>query len=424
MDSKYNTKVILFLFLVTVELFAHNYWLNLSWDTRTALYYLSGFSIAVIPLIKIFPTNTSKHWRSIPIIRLIGFLFLISYGIFILSLLIGESVIDITQADMLPILQIMANRFLDGKDVYAVIPEIWDGIQPIYLPAMWFPYLIASAGEFDMRWINLGILLIGLLMVTVYVPALKKKSWQTILPIIPAFFLLYTFNSKDAQFLLQSEEAVVAAYYLILVYSLHRGNPIMISIALSLCLLSRYSLLIWVVLYLIYLFVYESKKMAIRVTVFTSIIMLFLCWVSGAIYHIPDFLKLPSIYENAMLDSGLRWKYEPLVNQSLGFAKYFGFESMDLLIKLFKAQLILAPTLCLIVFASLKKYLNSKMFIFCSLKFCLILFYGFMIMPYKYLFFTSTLLSIAIFSLMIETDFSSKSNSVKTTKKNNLNGTQ
>src|SRR5262245_39198533 len=41
-------------------------------------------------------------------------------------------------ADMLPIIKSMNQRFLHGQwnQVYQPIPEIWNGIKPIYLPAM------------------------------------------------------------------------------------------------------------------------------------------------------------------------------------------------------------------------------------------------------------------------------------------------
>ena len=68
-----------------------------------------------------------------------------------------ETPIDITNADMLPIIKVMGERFIAGQHgrVYDPIPAIWHGVQPIYLPSMWQPFTLAVALGIDMRWVAL-----------------------------------------------------------------------------------------------------------------------------------------------------------------------------------------------------------------------------------------------------------------------------
>lgn len=63
---------------------------------------------------------------------------------------------DYHDADMLPIIKIMNRRLINGQRlyVYDTIPEIWKGIQPVYLPAMWMPFGIPTLLNIDLRWLT------------------------------------------------------------------------------------------------------------------------------------------------------------------------------------------------------------------------------------------------------------------------------
>lgn len=405
MKGSYGIKSLLFLCLLIIEIFAHNYWLkNLSVDTRTFLYLGSGLLIGIIPLIKWYPKNDSKTttWVLPASFFLFGLFTFYSWQ-FGADLLANWKV-AIENADMLPVISKMNQRFLAGQEVYAIIPEIWGGMQPIYLPTMWMAYLPAFMFDFDLRWMSIGLILFGLFSTTVLLPDFKKRSYWSLLPILPAFLVFYTFANRDPMTLAFSEEGVVIGYYLILMFALFRGNPFVKSIAFTLCLLSRYSFLFWLVMYFVYWFFYKSKKETILMAVYTGGLVLFLMFISQALFRIDLFLGLPKIYDEAITDPGLKWKYEPMINRGLGIAKYFTYENLPTLSTLFKFVSIGLPFLMLGLFAKFKDRMNQPMFVFCALKICLVFFYGMIIMPFKYLFFTNTILSIAVFAVMIEVD--------------------
>ncbi|RZL98058.1 MAG: hypothetical protein EOO88_61490, partial [Pedobacter sp.] len=75
--------------------------------------------------------------------------------------ILAHTPISIEHADMLPVIRVMDQRFMAGQwqQVYNPISEIWNGVQPVYLPAMWMPFMLPVQFNFDMRWITLaGIL--------------------------------------------------------------------------------------------------------------------------------------------------------------------------------------------------------------------------------------------------------------------------
>src|SRR5882762_7326324 len=115
------------------------------------LYFLSGMAIPIMlpsfPAIQVngpgkdWWKKHTNHYRLV----LIGLIALAMYSW--CRYWFEEIPIDINNADMLPIIKVMGERFVAGhhKQVYDTIPWIWNGIQPIYLPAMWLPYVPAIA---------------------------------------------------------------------------------------------------------------------------------------------------------------------------------------------------------------------------------------------------------------------------------------
>jgi hypothetical protein len=405
MNLKYGIKILFFLCLLIIELFAHNYWLKgYSVHTRTFLYLGAGLLISIIPILKIYPARPIKsHWLMTPVsFILFGLLswYVWEFGLDLLS----TWQVTIKNADMLPVISKMNQRFIEGKEVYAIIPEIWGGMQPIYLPTMWMAYLPAFLFEFDLRWMSIGLIMFGIFATVILLPDFKKRTYLSFLPLIPAFLVFYTYANKDPMTLAFSEEGVVIGYYLILMFALYRGNPFFKGLAFSLCLLSRYSLLFWLMMYVVYWFFYKSKKEAILMSVYTGLICLLLMFVSQALFRLDLFIGLPKIYDEAISDPGLKWKYEPMINRGLGIAKYFTYENLTTLSTLFKITSIALPFALLGLYAKFKDKINKPLFAFCALKLCLVFFYGMIIMPFKYLFFTNTILSIALFAVMIEVD--------------------
>ena len=114
----------------------------------TILYALAGITIGIgflfLPAFKTLrfhPQHINHHkalyWYKKAFLVLLGIL-AVTFSVQWME----DAPMDYHDADMLPIMKIMCERFIAGKGphVYDIIPEIWKGIQPVYFPAMWMPY--------------------------------------------------------------------------------------------------------------------------------------------------------------------------------------------------------------------------------------------------------------------------------------------
>ena len=163
-------------------------------------------------------------------------------------------------ADMLPIMKVMNERFLRGewKHVYDPIPEIWNGTRPIYLPAMWFPYCAGSCMKLDMRWITVTALLLSFSIVLFNIRIKRKPLFWICSIAIAAVLFWWIFSRNDVHSLISmSEEGVVIFYFVLLSLAIISDNAFLMGFIASLCLLSRYSMIGWLIPCLIF---YLPKK--------------------------------------------------------------------------------------------------------------------------------------------------------------------
>lgn len=361
-------------------------------------YFAAGILIALLPLIRVKPDThwTIPSWVLYLVLAVVGI-----WGCFFLveeARIVFEKVpVDYRWADMLPIMKIMCRRLVAGEEVYAIIPEIWGGMQPIYLPAIWLPLLPATLMEQDVRWTSM-LLFVGALVFCVFTrPRSGDKHRQNfigILILVPLIILVHHWMTYESRFFSMTEESIVVFYYLFLAFTIARQNFTWMAIALSLCLLSRYSLALWATVYVAYEFFLGNRKGAIRIISVGTVFSLFLLWITQGIWNLDIFLGLQENYLDAIVNE--EHKFGPLVQDGLGLAKFYDYADLPQLHHLFLISALATPLLSFTLLAFFKKKLNKPLFLLCSLKLCLVLFYNTLIMPFVYLFFTSTLLSLAL----------------------------
>ena len=281
-----------------------------------------------------------------------------------------------------------------GQEFYAVIPEIWGGMQPIYLPAMWLPFVPAAIFDFDPRFIPLTFMFGGLGLL-ILVNSSRKVFSEEFYVLIPASLLIISLLVVHSNFISMSQEGVVVAYYLLLAVALSQDRPWLLGLALSLCLMSRYGLIFWAIMYALYAWNTQGKKWTLSTGMYTLLFSLLLLLIGRTIPSLGILLEVPSNYVNDI--QNLRTKYEPLIETSLGLAKFVSYENLASFHKLFIALSLLIPFMIYSYVSIRKSKLNMAFFGLCSLKLTLVFFYNFLIMPYLYLFYTSTFISIAIY---------------------------
>lgn len=374
--------------------------------TASITYFVVGILIALLPLL---PTKAGATWlipRSITRGILTIGLGLIGLFLYVEASAVFEKVpVDYHWADMLPIMKIMCERLVAGKSVYANIEQIWGGIEPIYLPAIWLPLLPATVMDIDVRWTAM-LLFMGALIFCVAtrpkLPLSRQQHFRSVLVLVPLFILVHHWMIYESRFFSMTEESIVVFYYLFLAYGIARKNPVLIALGLSLCMLSRYSLALWAVVYVLYELFWGDRSVAWRIIWVGSTFSFLLLLITQAIWHIDIFLGLPANYLDAIINE--EHKFGALVQDGLGLAKFYAYDQLPRLNRLFLISAILAPLLSFATFHFLKNRLNKELFLLCSLKLCLVLFYNTLIMPFVYLFFTSTLFSLAILNFYLNYD--------------------
>ncbi len=393
---------ILFLFLcVVIESLCTSLFLPLFDKRYTSLIYvISGLLIAIVPIIR----PKKENFRAPHSIWYFAFLlifcyFLIKWVTLVFPEILIAHPLDYKHADMLPVIQTMNERLLHGDYIFDPIGYIWEGTIPIYLPGMWIPFLPAIYFDFDMRWIPIAAILMGLIGWIIWGSKRKKIGIARLLIIVPICIIMYHYLHRNTIFFPRTQEGLTIGYYLALALSIWKRKPFLIGIFVGLCLLSRYAFIGWLGLFVWFLLDYESVKYRVKVLISAGAIMVCLLLVGQGYKHIPTYIKLQSIYAEAISDPVNEIKYRPLIRNSLGLAKYFPYECMPIM---HYVGILLSLILPLVFYSWAKRkgyvQINSPLFLICSLKFSLVIFYNLLVIPYLYLFLTSTFLSVGVFS--------------------------
>lgn len=408
MLNRYDAKAMLLVFFTLMETLCCTYVLRSPINTEfvAITYFITGLSIGILPLLPQHnqPIKLTTAKTHIGINKwLIPTSFLLIGGYFTLQALalINSMAIDVVAADMLPQIQAMCQRLLDGEKIYAPIMEIWDGKQPPYMPLMWLPFTFAQWAGIDIRWTTIVFFLLGLYCTYRLLP--KKFAGNPIivaLSFISMFLLVNFLLVKDKITFGRTEEGVVIAYYLFLAFALLSKKPILIGIAIASCLMSRFALFFWVPMYLIYVFVYESRRQAYIITSVIAAIIFVVFLLPFGFKQPEYFINIPSDY-HVGVDTA--WKSNEDENgqyyqRYLGYARYFDISQIKLLHNLQIISAAILPFLLLGAFRLLNKRIafNTDLFGICTLKIVLVFFYNMVEVPYYYLFFVSTFFSYAV----------------------------
>lgn len=302
--------------------------------------------------------------------------------------------LDYHDADMLPIIKIMCERFLSGQwsHVYDPIPEIWGGIQPIYLPGMWLPFALPLWLHIDIRWVTVLLFFLVFCIFVWKINPYRKHA----LPVIAGAFLLFwwLFADDRAGLVPYTEEGVVIFFYVFLVLALHRQNAWLIGLAISLCVLSRYALIGWLPAYLLYLISRKEWKTLLRIILMGLICFLLLVLLPFGFNMIKSLIALPGAY----IDFARRiWHDSPHVFQiNLGWAKFFGAHRIETQHYLLIYLSFGLPLLLMILGIELHKRLHipEENLPLVILKVAMVIFYTFIDVPYLYLYYTSSFVSL------------------------------
>ena len=297
-------------------------------------------------------------------------------------------------ADMLPIIKTMCERFLAGSwsHIYDPIPEIWGGTPPIYLPAMWLPFSLPVALHIDIRWLTVMVLFLVYCVFLWRLQPLRKYAWLVCL----CAFLLYwwLFAYQNAGLVVYTEEGIVIFYYVLLTITVMGRKAWLIGLCSSLCILSRYALIGWLPAMILYYAYTKEWKNVIQFVVtgmvcFGLLLLLPFGWGLFA-----SLAKLPAAY----VDFARRvWHDAPHVfMESPGWAKFFGPQRIGAQHKLLLFLSFAVPAFTMLICLQLHKrnHIPVHNIPLAVLKITLVVFYSLVDVPYLYLFYTSSFVSL------------------------------
>jgi hypothetical protein len=391
----------LILLIMLVLLFFESFLLpysikNTDYIAMSLLYFFSGIGIATIPLLHSFiPFASFRFLEKLNLVLLVLFAF--GFGsLFVIC--IHKNPVNILYGDMLPVIKLMAERFLKGEYPNAIMPEIWNGFQSVYLPFMWLPYCPSIAMGLDMRYTSVFGLF--MMLITLFVCTNKiRKNNAFLLASIPVFFLFLGTYLYHDYFFTYTQEGVVLSLYLVLgTVLITSKNPYLIGISMAACILSRYSLLPWVSFYFLWKILYKKEyKFSCKSIVTLLLFSSFILFVTKAIYSYEVFLNSEKLYFNGLQTKWAMEANKVRIENGIGMVKFLRWENYKEYMKVFKLISIISPLAFCMLFYKRWNIIDEKLLVICCLKFTLVFFYNFFPMPFLYLFYTNTILSMVVF---------------------------
>lgn len=244
------------------------------------------------------------------------------YSYQLARLILDATPVAIEHADMLPIIQVMGKRFLSGQwhQVYAPIAEIWNGIQPIYLPAIWLPFTLADILYFDPRWVTVAGVWVAVITIVSQLKHLRSIGVWLVLGILSMVLWWLHTETRNNLFRL-TEEGVVIAYHVLLVYAIVARKPIVLGLALSACLLSRYVLVTAIPAVFIWWVWHKEWRLLFR----TAATVLSCCLLTIVCFGFTPFVQMLHIPGTYVQHAARVWQDHPEYFQyTAGMAALFG----------------------------------------------------------------------------------------------------
>jgi len=366
-------------------------------DSFLFLFTGVGISLCLLQTHSIQIQNDSIFNRQL-LVKLLVIVILLPVSYQLARHIMDDNPLRYQNADMLPIIKSMNQRFLNGqwKQVYQPIPEIWGGIKPIYLPAMWMPFGFSMIFDFDIRWITVcGVWLSVILCV---LPAWRKRT-AAILLIVAFLILLAWLHTNDDNGVIElTEEGVVYVYYAFLATAIILNNPWLLGISAALCLMSRYSFIGWIPFAALYLVLRKEYKFFLRAfltAVIVAFVLILPFGMGPLIYHL-------HLHDDYISHAARVWHDEPdTYFETLGMAKFFGASHIKLLHFILVSGSFLVPVSFLLFVR--KKIFTEANILLAGFQLSLTFFYNFLDVTYLYLYYTPVFVSLLIASWSLST---------------------
>lgn len=358
-----------------------------------------------IPLTQESTKNQSFVWGA--------FILCASVVAFLLNDIYAAFEISQYNSDIVPSIQLYVRRLLGGELVYQ--PLVFDGwtVLPTYFPMMWLPYVFTEILDIDYRWTAyfffLGALALYVFKINKQSLPVLEKLLKTVIP----FLLILVFIVFNKDVFGHAVELLPISFYFLLCYFLYKQkSQALFALAIVFCLLSRYAFTLWLPLIMLIYWVEYGFKSCFKVSLYVLMGVV-------VIYVIPFLSKNWNLigdglayYEKTAIRQWApqgwqeEWEKPYHLFQGLSFTAWFydhgtgdaaakmGLNKTVHAIVSFSAAGILALG-WLILRRKITDF-NVRLYALVGLKFYLMFFYGFIYVPFAYLFMLPLFLSVPI----------------------------
>lgn len=422
------SKILLAKIILLIGFFVSEFLLITSWNEyfgahkSAVILLLSSLVIGAIG-ISFSLANTKKiklRTIEIPFIKIGISIIIPIIGIFLIGTKLNAifvpnpiDIYDTSKSDIIPLVGIMVERFLDGSFPYAPITE-WDySITPTYMPMQWLPFSVAKLIGVDYRWIPFSVLCIAFLMFQFRIFKRIDNLFVVIfLSILPWYMYFYIIHDEPELFA-YTIESLSTAYYLILAICIMTKKPLYIGLGIALCLLSRYSFVLWLPLLGLVFLMKDYRKLLpiVLIPLIAEIVIYIIPFLSKDITSFTD--SLASYTVAAVGEWQPYWQKaseKPYhLFRGIGVAGiFYDFVPGNVLerIKLLQASHLITSLLSVfllgIFYLFKRRKINISIFLIASLKIYFVFFYYFIQVPYSYLMMVPLFTSFALIYLVVE----------------------
>jgi len=375
-------------------------------------------------LIARYGTRTDEsalRWKNVFSVNLLIALLAIIVGVWYAGSALVQVFREIPEinnySDILPGKREFVRRFLHGETVYVPVQFDSYALQLTFLPFRWLPFVIAEMMKFDYRWIPFAGFIVGILCWIFSNSIIGSKSayWETALKIFLPFVALNMFVVHEGINFALAVELLILGYHFILARFLFHKNPWVVGLSLVLCLLSRYSIILWLAVPAFWL-ILEKRHVFLGKVMLITIGGIFLFYLLPFCRHDlgKHFLTATQYYIDACrgcwnVDTWLPPGSLPnLIGKGEGFQYWsyvFGPTDVDARYRLNNNLGLLICTATVIISCwVLYRHIKTKNdpiaiqgLLFGSLKVYMMFFIGFILCPFSYLFIVPFFMLLPLF---------------------------
>lgn len=356
-----------------------------------------GIGISSVFFTKPAENYSIKKQSTIPTLYWMSFVFAaILLALNILKNTVAHVAIEQSGSDVIPQIQIMCEHFIKREFPYQIIHFDGYDMNPTYMPMQWLSYVPAMLMHIDIRIMASIFFSASALFVCYWFIQKSKLSFHPVwIGTLLLCLLVIPYAIQYHRIVFPTVEQGVAAFYLIIPCLIAMKKYHWASFMICICLLSRYSILLWVPLYLLVLYIHQPK-LAIQQFIIITVGVV-------AIYVVPFMTTDPEIFMN-----GYRYhtgaaigEWEHLNEQNVPYHLFDGQGLANLFYSLKqysietrlhllqKIHLLISGgfiLIALISYSKFRKKISMEHFMISTLMIYITLFYSFIQIPYKYLF--------------------------------------